>query len=74
MILKALPKLSVNHVLKAIYLLVSEDEGYLQLSAGQRDLIQQRTYGHPEACKQFPLERTLIGFKTSTVKLQFSQV
>lgn len=40
MILKALEKFSMNDALKSSHLPVSEDEGYLQLSADQRDLIQ----------------------------------
>lgn len=31
---KALPKLSMNYILNAIHLLLSEDEGHLQLTAG----------------------------------------
>lgn len=74
MILKALPKLSMNDALKSFYLSVSADEGYLQLSAGQRDLSQQTTYEYTKACKQFPLERKFPDFKSSpSVKLQFSK-
>lgn len=74
MTLKVLQKFSMNDALTSIHLSVSEDEGYLQLSAGQRDLIQQTTSEHTKACEQFPRERKLLDFKTSpSVKLQFSK-